>query len=599
MAQSDASRIKEKFLSAMNEHQRGNLAQAENAYRQIIDSAPDHAGSIHNLGLVLFQLGNAEEAVAMLRRALEVAPDYDEAHNNLGVVLESQGRLDEAGAAYRRALELNPDYAAAFANLGDVLRKQQQFAEAERMYLEALKLEPANVVARVSLGNVLWSQGLIRESEKLFREAIRLEPAYPEGHNSLGRLLANQGDMGASEQSHRRALELAPECADFYSDLGNVLGFQGRAREAEEAFRHALRLEPDRARVFWYLSLHHKYDSIEHEDVASILELLDSGTLSETDKMHLNFALGKIYDDCREYDKAFSHYADANRVGLKTASFDAKSFTAFISQIIEVFRPEFFSRRQGFGSPSRIPVFIVGMLRSGTTLVEQIVASHARVFGAGELDEMREIVDDLATGAAAGESYPGCVEHMDKATALALARDYLGSSQRGAGERIRRVLDKMPSNFLHLGLIALLFPNARIIHCRRDPLDTCLSIFFQNFSGVNEFAYDLSHIGAYYRQYDRLMAHWRNVLPLRMYEIQYEDLVSSMEEKIRELLTFLDLEWDERCLSYDKNPRGVVTSSSWQVRQPVYKTSVQRWRNYERFLGPLKESLGTAISEGS
>lgn len=599
MAQSDANRIREKFLGAMNAHQRGNLAQAENAYRRIIDSAPEHAGSIHNLGLVLFQLGNAEEAVAMFRRALEVAPDYDEAYNNLGVVLESQGLLDEAHAAYRRALELKPDYATAYGNLGDVLYKQGRFAEAESMYRKALRLEPANVVARVSLGNALWSQKHVRESEEAFREAVRLEPGYPEGHNALGKFLADQGDMLESERSHRRALELEPERAEFFSDLGNVLGFQGRARESEQAFRHALRLKPDLARVYWYLSSSHKYDSVEHADVASILELLCSTDLARSDAMHLNFALGKIYDDCKAFDKAFSHFEAANRIGLETASFNAENFSSFISQVIDVYSPKFFAQHQTFGSTSRTPAFIVGMLRSGTTLVEQIIASHGGVFGAGELDEMREIVDGLAGGARTNGSYPECVEDMDEATAMALARDYLSASRRGAGESIVRVLDKMPSNFLHLGLIALLFPNARVIHCRRDPLDTCLSIYFQNFSGVNEFAYDLSHIGAYYRQYDRLMAHWREVLPLGMYEIRYEDLVSNMEEKTRELVAFLDLEWDEQCLRYDKNPRGVVTSSSWQVRQPVYKTSVQRWRNYEKFLGPLKESLGTGVGEGS
>ena len=399
--------------------------------------------------------------------------------------------------------------------------------------------------------------------------------------------------MRESEAAYRQALQRTPDDAEVYSNLGNVLGYQGRAREAEEAFRQALRLKPDFASVFRYLSAYHKYDSIKHDDVTRILALLNSGDLDETDAMHLHFALGKIYDDCKAYDKAFSHYRDANGIRHKTTSFDSQRFADFVTRVIDVFRPEFLAQRQAYGVASQTPVFIIGMLRSGTTLVEQIIASHPDAFGAGELSKIREIVDGLAGRAGGGESYPECAKHMDNDTAVALARDYQAHSQRGVGSGIVRILDKMPSNFLHLGLIALLFPKARIVHCRRYPLDTCLSIFFQNFSGVNEHAYDLSDIGSYYRQYDRLMAHWHRVLPLKMYEIQYEELVSNIEAKARELIDFLELEWDERCLTFDRNPRGVRTSSSWQVRQPVYTTSVQRWRKYEKYLGPLKHGLGT------
>jgi len=592
MGQANSESIRQQFLAAMDQHRQGNLEQAERAYRALIESAPGHAGSIHNLGLIEFQRGRVDDAIALYRRALAIAPDYDEAHNNLGVALEQQDRLDEARAAYQRALELNPGYATACNNLGDVLRKQECLQEAEAMYRRALDLEPRNPLAWLNLGNVLWSRDRNEEAEAAFREALRLEPGHPQVHYNLGDFLVYQGRMQESEAAYRRALELKPDYAEVYGDLGSALGYQGRTREAEEAFRQALRLDPTLARVYWYLCSNHKYRSADNEDVAAILALLGSKDIDESDAMHLHFALGKIYDDCEEYDKAISHYKYANRIGHKKTAFNPPRFADLVSQIIDVYTPEFFAERRGHGSSSEAPVFIVGMMRSGTTLIEQIVAAHPRVFGAGELNRMREIVDGLAQRAPEGESYPRCAQRIDRDAAAALAQDYLVRAERDAPDGVARISDKMPSNFLHLGLIALLFPEAHIIHCRRDPVDTCLSVYFQNFAATNEFAHDLEEIGFYYRQYDRLMTHWREALPLAMHEIQYEELVSGMDEKARELVAFLGLEWDDRCLAYDRNPRAVVTSSSWQVRQPVYKTSVRRWRNYETYLGPLFKALG-------
>ena len=592
MPEASSERIRRRFLAAMNQHRQGNLHEAESAYRALIESAPDHAGSIHNLGLIHFQRGQVDDAIALYRRAIAIAPDYDEAHNNLGVALEGQDRLDEARAAYERALALKPDYATACNNLGDVLRKLERLPEAEAMYRRALALEPGNALAWLNLGNLLWTRERNGEAEEAFREAARLAPRNPHVHHNFGDFLVYQGRMQESEAAYRRALELEPEYAEVYADLGCVLGYQGRSDEAEEAFRRALALDPTLAKVYWYLCSNRKYRSADNEDVSGILALLGSADLEESDAMQLHFALGKIYDDCKEYDKAISHYQYANRIGHKKTAFNPRRFADLVSQIIEVYTPEFFAERRGFGMTSEFPVFIVGMMRSGTTLVEQIVAGHPRVFGAGELNTMREIVDGLAERAPHGETYPQCVTRIDESTAAALAGEYLARSRRDAPADAERISDKMPSNFLHLGLVALLFPEARVIHCRRDPVDTCLSVFFQNFAGINEFAHDLGEIGQYYRQYDRLMTHWREALPLPMIEIQYEDLIAGMDDKARELVAFLDLEWDERCIAFHRNPRAVVTSSAWQVRQPLYTTSVRRWRNYERYLGPLLEQVG-------
>jgi tetratricopeptide (TPR) repeat protein len=591
----NAERIRETFLIALEQHRKGNLVEAENAYRQIIEFAPDHAGSIHYLGLINYQRGLLGNAVSMYRQALAIAPDFDEAYNNLGVALEAQGKLNEARDAYQHALRLNPTFATAYNNLGDVFRRQQRLPEAENVYREAIRLEPRNPLALVNLGNALWGQGRLREAEEAFRQAIQCEPDYADAYNNLGNFLSDQGRVREAELAHRKAVQLSPRRAEFHSDLGLVLGHQGRGCDAQDSFRQALQIRPEFAKVYWQLGPYHKYDSANHQDVAQIRKLLDSSNLDEADAMYLHFALGKIYDDCRKYDDAFVHYKHANRIRRGETNYDSKEFADSIAQTIETFSRKFLTQQRGYGETSERPVFVVGMPRSGTTLVEQIVASHPAVFGAGELITMREIVSSLASQAVENEPYPRCVKTLDRDSATTLARYYQAHSERYAGSGVSRVVDKTPSNFLHLGLIALLFPNARIIHCRRSPLDTCLSMYFHNFADVTEAAYDLSDMGSYYRQYERLMEHWRTVLPLKMLDVQYEHLVLTFDEVAHQLVDFLGLPWNEHCLTYYRNPRSVSTSSSWQVRQPVYSSSVDRWRNYEKHLGPLMQSLAKDV----
>ena len=599
MGRTDAEKIREIYVRAVDRHQKGELDAAEIAYQQIIESAPNHVGSIHNLGLILYQRGQIDDAIAMYNRALEIAPNYDEAYNNLGVALEEQGHLAEAHDAYQRAVQLKPDYVTALVNLGDVLRKRLQESQAEEKYRQALRLDPQNPLTSFKLGECLWEQRRLREGEQAFRQVIRIAPDFPDTYNRLGRVLADLGRMSDSEAALRQAVRLHPDSARFHCDLASVLGFQGRLDEAEQACRQALRVDPDSALAFWTLCTYRKYDSVDHDDVTRMRAVLEAGEIEESDAAQLHFALGKIYDDCGKFDDAFSRYEDANRIRNESTSYSPRRFADFIARVIEVFDSGFFAQRRDYGMDSETPVFIVGMPRSGSTLIEQIVDCHPDAYGAGELDELRELVDRLAHRAVGDDAFPECARDISQEAAATLARDHLARIRQYVEGDVTRILDKMPSNFLHLGLVALLFPKARIIHCCRDPLDTCLSVFFQNFSGVHEYAYDLYEIGTYYRQYDRLMAHWRSVLPLKLYEIQYEQLVSHLDAKARELIDFLELDWDDSCLRFDRNSRSVTTSSAWQVRQPVYGTSVRRWQNYEKYLGPLKRGLGMGADTDS
>lgn len=307
----------------------------------------------------------------------------------------------------------------------------------------------------------------------------------------------------------------------------------------------------------------------------------------------LHFALGRLLDRRDDIDGAFRHYHAGNRIKAALAPFDAAAHAAYTDRLIEIFDQRFFAERAGFGSPSERPVFIVGMPRSGSTLVEQILSCHPDVTAAGEHDEMRRIARRLPEAVESTARFPDCVAAITPDIAAGLAAAYLASLERldpPPGDA-RRVADKMLGNFLRLGLIALMFPNARVIHCRRDPLDTALSCYVQSFERGMRFTYDLAHLGIAYRHYERLMAHWRRALPLAMLDVQYEALVADQEGTSRQIVDFCGLDWDPCCLAFHEKERQVRTASFWQVRQPLYASSVGRWRRYEAHLGPLIEAL--------
>ncbi len=573
----------------------GDLNEAVAAFERAVTLSPDFADAYNNLGNALRQLGHVAEAEQAYRAALGCKNDNLEALVNLGALLEAERRLAEAEGAYRRATALAPELAGAWIGLGDVLDAQDRLPEAEQAYRTAVQLDPGDANAHIRLGLALQGQRRLADAEAAYRTATGLAPGLAGAWVNLGHALERQSRVGEAEAAYRGALGLAPALAGTHMNLGNVLKSQGRMPEAEQAYRAALALQPGYAQAYANLVTTKKYTSGKYTsgddaDRTSMLELLRSCDLPDADAVHLHFALGKIDDDRGEYDAAFAHYREGNRIKRQSTGFSASDFSAHVGRLIHTFDAALFARGDMLGARSELPVFIIGMARSGTTLVEQILSSHPAVHGAGELDRLAELAAGLSTGGCRG--YPQATRELDDASAQRLAREYEARLRRDAPAGVQRASDKMPSNFLRLGLIALLFPQARVIHCRRDPLDVCLSIFFQEFSTGNDFAYDLTDIGWYYRQYERLMAHWRGVLPLKIFEIQYEDLVADTEAKTRALIEFLDLPWDQRCLAYTENRRPIQTGSIWQARQPIYASSVRRWRNYEKHLGPLKEALG-------
>jgi tetratricopeptide (TPR) repeat protein len=446
-----------------------------------------------------------------------------------------------------------------------------------------------NAQAHNMLGLIHLERGDDASAEKYFIKAVEIDPRAVEPHCNLGFLATRRLRFDAAMAHYRNALALAPDHLDALAGEAALLERQG---DVEQAYAR-VRAWVDQGTTHPHLLVTFAQISPKvrrERDAVQLMEraLLRPG-LNLNQRIDLHFGLGKLYDRLGEYDAAFDHYRRGNEI--RPGEFDAARFALIVDQIIEAYSEAFLARAPHASNDSPAPVFIVGMSRSGTSLVEQILASHPSVHGAGELLHIREISASLMARIGMGLSVPQAMERVTSAILDELAQPHLDRLHQMSSGALR-VTDKMPSNHLSLGLIALLFPGARIIHTKRHPLDSCLSCYFQNFTGGHDYTLKLSDLGAYYVQYQRLMAHWRKVLRLPLLEIQYEDMVTDMERHARTLVEFCGLPWDHRCLRFYENKRTVKTASYDQVREPIYSRSTGRWRHYEKHLGPLIEALG-------
>jgi tetratricopeptide (TPR) repeat protein len=612
------------LTAALDHHRAGRLDRAESLYRKFLRKAPGHPDALHLLGVLAAKRGDHDEAILLIGKALAVAPNFAEGHSNLGNALRAAGRFTEACASYRRAITLRPDFAAAHSNLGLVLCDQGHFAEAVTNCERATALDPHSVEAQANLGDVLRRSGRVDAAEKslgqaaqldpgsadlqiklasvlferrrfeaaaaCYRRAIEIDPGLVAAHRGLATSLRSAGDIDAASAGYRDALALSPGEAPLWNDLGRCFLALGRFDEAVEAFRRALAIDPDYSDAYRNLATCRMLPANDPE-LARIAALAARTDLPDEERAAAGFAVAKALDDADRYEDAFLAYDSANRfyrAARATAgdAFDAEDLARQIDRSIVNFTPDFFATVSGWGNPSDLPVFIVGMPRSGTSLVEQIAATHSRVFGAGELRHIGEAAAAL-----------GPVDAPWTQAAVRQAADAHHKRLIRLGAGADRVIDKLPDNIFMLGVIAMLYPAARVIFCRRDPRDIGVSCYFQKFSaGLLTFSYDLADCGKRIRETERLAAHWRRVLPLRWLEIQYEALVADLEGESQRLIEFLGLAWEPACLDYHKTGRVVQTASAWQARQPLYHRSVARWRNYERYLGPLLTEI--ALNEG-
>lgn len=469
------------------------------------------------------------------------------------------GRHAEAIGLYDLILSAQPSLPEIHNNRGLALAALGQFDAAVASYQRAVALRPKNPQALCSWAAALAEDGRTQEAEQTARQAIALNPRLAQAHNNLALILKEMGRLEEAEAAAKQAIQLAPHNPAYYEHLGMIRPF----------------VQGDR-----YLSA--------LEDLAK-----DPSSLRAADRMHLHFGLGKAYEDTGRFEDAFPHWLEANALKRHQLGYDEGQTLALLERTRAVFTRNLVARYESAGVPSALPVFIVGMPRSGSTLIEQILASHPAVFGGGELNLLDNAVGAIGKGLPAEPTFPDMVAAMSAENFAALGCLYLGALQKRAPQALR-ITDKMPANFLFAGLIHLALPRATIIHAMRDPADTCVSCFATNFTRGQPHAYDLAELGRYYSRYRSLMAHWHEVLPHgRILDVRYEELVADLPGAARRIVAHCGLAWDVRCLDFHRCERVVRTASAAQVRKPIYQSAVGRWRKYQSFLGPLLAELET------
>lgn len=511
-----------------------------------------------------------------------------EAHYNRGLASQKLNRLDEALAGYDQAIALQPDLVEAHNNRGAILQSMKRYAEALSGYDQAIALKPDFAAAYYNRGNVLQELKRYEDASASYEQALTLKPNFAPAHNNLGKALQKLKRYDAALAAYGNALALQPDYAEAYQNRGATLVSTGDMQEAEKMFLTSLVLKPDCSSSYLNLVSIHEYKDPDHAHATRIRTLLDNPNTALDDRECLNFALGKIYDDCGLYDEAFECYRQANEIHNAGVSYSQDGVSLLTHSIIEVFTKDFLAQPFASASDSPSPLFIVGMPRSGTTLMASMLSNHPSIGTAGELPTMNECVLRLPQLTGSVLPYPFAVKQITPEAASHLTYTYEQRLRRDIGLDVPYVIDKHPLNFRHLGFIAMLFPKSKIIHCTRHPLDTALSNYFQRFSSQYAYSFDLRNIGHFYGEYAKLMAHWREVLPIQMLEVSYENMVTNTEKTARRALDFLRMEWDERCLAPHTNPYPVETASRWQVRQKIYQQSVGRWQHYEKHLAPLK-----------
>jgi tetratricopeptide (TPR) repeat protein len=538
----------EQLNSLLECYQTGRYVDAEKLSVSITEEFPKHPFAWKVLAGVLKQMGKINESLVAGQKSVQLDPQDAGAHNNLGVLLQqAQGRLKEAEESCRQAITLKPNLADAHYNLGNTLKKQGRLDEAEASYTQAITLKPDYAEAHYNLGNTLKELGRLEEAETNYRKAIALKPDFAEGHNNLGATLQEQGRLDEAETNYRKAIALKPDFA--------------------EAHRH--------------LTLLKKFDA-QDKQYSKMQELYLDKNISEEQRCHINFGLAKACEDLGDLEKAFQHYREGNVLRKKLLNYN-------INQDIELFRQIKFTYpriEQNSLTPDKLsknlmPIFIVGLPRSGTTIVEQIISSHSKVTGAGELNFAAQFGSSIARG----------LSDSNIDSLINFRERYLFKLQSVSNGNLI-VTDKMPQNFRYIGLLAAAFPEAKIVHVKRNPAAVCWANYKQYFA-VKSTGYcnTIDDVISYHKLYESLMVFWTNTLSKRIYNLDYEQLTVNQESETRQLIDYLDLDWDEKCLSPQNNKRNVATASNVQIRKKVYRGSSEQWKKYQPFLNGAFDSL--------
>ena len=561
----------------------GELDAAHAAATELIEKFPA-ASILHNIrGAVNARRGNHEGAAKDFENAIETNPAFPDAYNNLGVALKSLGRQQEAVENYRRAVSIKPDYAEAYFNMANVLRDLGRQEEAVSNYKQTLRIAPNHNGARNNLGVLLNKLQRYEEAVSHLSAVLLANPNFADAYNNLGLALKNIGREKEALASFAKATEVKPDYAEAHYNKGSYLFDLGRREEAEASYAEALRLKPNFAEAFRSLGAVKRYEK-DDPQIPYIKSLLDRNDISDDDRMHLNYALGKVSEDLGQHREAFTHYQNANFLRKKflnyTPDLERRLFRMVresfedVERIKDIYRPP--------AEPFRkTPIFVVGMPRSGTSLTEHILASHSQIYGAGELTTFGMAVNSVWSG---GDVTAGQLQ--------TIREKYLADmNRRDVAEPF--ITDKMHLNYRWIGFICMALPGAKIVHIKRRSIASCWSIFKYYFSDFgNGYAYDLDDLGEYYASYMDLMKFWEERFPGAIYNFSYESLTENQEEETRKLLSYIGLDLEQSCIDFHETKRAVATISSMQVRRKLYKGSSEEWRKYENFLKPLIARLG-------
>lgn len=577
------------FNLGLRDLQSGQFEQARQRLEKAVKKMPQNLAALNALGVAHTRCDKPTKAAQLFRAVLKAQPSHPDARLNLASALVEMGKPDEAITLYERLIEDHPGQARLHFNLGVALRKARRDLDAIDAYQQTLALEPGFADAHVNLSTVYASRGDADAALEHIQGAHAIRPDDIHIMANEARVLRDAGRGGEALAACERILTQAPGNGEALGLRMSVMQNDGRFSQARDAAEQALTDHPDAVPVLMALALDKNYVFTDAQ-IQCLENAAANDAADATQATRACFALGKIHHDRGDHGQAFDFYKRGNALRNGTYDWSKDDEQNLFATMTDTFTADFFGGASGLGNDSERPVFIVGMPRSGTTLVEQVIASHADAAGGGELPDIQVMADALARTLASAMPYPACVRNLDAAHAHTLATQYLERLTR-VSDTTTRVTDKMPDNYQHLGLIALLFPKARIIHCRRDAMATCFSIYQQNFTGYHPYAYDLAKLGRRHRNCERLMAHWREVLPLPILEVAYEDMVADQENQSRRILEFCDLTWDENVLDFHKTERSVQTASLWQVRQPIYTNALKGWQAYEEYLGPLKDAL--------
>ncbi|MHA1544585.1 MAG: tetratricopeptide repeat protein [Alphaproteobacteria bacterium] len=609
------------------ERQRGNADKATYALRKAIGIDPNYSQAYNNMGIIYYDKKEFDEAAKSYEKALELNEGYPEAHNNLGnayraldrgdealehyeraimlkenyaeaynnmaTVLRDKDLKEEAEHAYKRAIQLKPDYTEAFNNLASFYIQEKNTDEALRILGEGLKVDDKNVPILVNVARVQLEKNNYEAAEMACKISLQQDPGSAEAECVYGQICHDLDQYDEALGHFEKAIQLNPDYGEANNHYGIALKSVGRLDDAKKQFERTLERNEKAFGAYSNLADLQKFTP-KTKLLKKMEKLMKEAEDPDTERyMALHFALGKAYDDSGQYDKAFSHFSRGTK--LKRAKLDYKEddTKAFFEDIKATFTKDIFGKDRPFeGLESEKPVFVLGMPRSGSTLTEQIISSHPQAFGAGEIKTLARSIGSLRSKFPNVPRYPAMVGKMNVNHYKLIGELYLEYINSVGGDSAR-VTDKMLSNYYFVGLLNLIFPKAKVINIVRNPVDTCLSAYTKLFKDDMPHSYDLGEMGRYYMMYEDIIAHWHKVLPKGyMMQVNYEDVVNDTEGKAKELIDFVGLPWDKACVSFHKSKRPIKTASVVQVRKPVYKTSVERWKNYgAKNLQPLLDAL--------